>query len=122
MKPIQRQWYACRLVTDFLGFKKGEVVYIRKGVPKLPLKGGPYFILFRTKKALSCKFFESMGVKEVVSMWPNRVNPIPASPEKNAEIEEAFRMYLIDKPQPKRYDPAEQKRIAALRAKLESKL
>ena len=77
MKP--QTWYAGRLVAPMLGLKEGELVAIRRATQAVPLLVGPVFILFRRKEPLSMRFCESMGVRNVIHLFPNNVNPSQAS-------------------------------------------
>jgi hypothetical protein len=109
MKP--QTWYAGRLVAPMLGLKEGELVAIRRAIQTVPLLVGPVFILFRRKNPLSIRFCESMGVRTVIHLFPNNVNPKPAPAELNEEIEDAYQKYLKSKPLGKRL-PADERRKA----------
>lgn len=110
-----KQWYAGRMRQDLLGFKQGEMVYYRRAETKRPLKVGPVFILFRTVNARSIRICESLGIRELLSPWPNGVNPTPAPPSKNEEIEHSYQSYLETHPLAPRHSAAETHRILSAR-------
>lgn len=112
MKP--QTWYAGRLVAPMLGLKEGELVAIRRATQTVPLLVGPVFILFRRKEPLSIRFCESMGVRNLIHLFPNNVNPRPAPAGLNIEIEESYQQYIKSKPVAKRLPEAERRKAREL--------
>lgn len=108
MKP--NQWYAGKMVDPMLGLKDGELVAVRRAVPIKPLLVGPVVILFRRKNPLSIRFCESMGVRNVVHLFPNNVNPRPSPADLNEELEESYQKYLSTHPIAKRLPEAERRK------------
>lgn len=105
-----RQWYAARITEPLLGFDVGDIVYIRKAVYATPLTVGPVVILFHARSARSVRVADQYG--KPYKLLPNNVNPLPAPPEKNAAIEEAYREFRKSNPL--------HKRVKAMKSKFEA--
>lgn len=108
MKP--KTWYAGRLTTPMLGLGTGELVAIRRAAYNAPLRVGPVLILFRRSKPCSIRFCESMGVNNVIQLFPNNINPRPAPDGLQQEIEEAYQKYIVSHPIAKRLPEAERRK------------
>ena len=112
MKP--KHWYAGSLVDSLLDFKAGDTVAIRRAIQHQPLLVGPVLILFRRKNPYSVRFAESMGVRSMILLFPNNVDPKPAPEALNQEIEEAYQNYLKVRPIAKRLPEAERRKTRFL--------
>ena len=97
------KWYFGKLREKLLVFDAGDGAYIREAFFKNgPLAVGRVWILFDPRRQKLIRFADSLGVTNVLRLHPNNVNPLPAPPARNEEIEEAYRIYLRNHPLPKR--------------------
>ena len=109
-----KTWYACEFRHDFLGFKKGEIAYIRKAMFKEPLAAGSFCIIFRSKDPHSIRLFDDV-VHDTVALLPNKWKPKAAPEGSNEVIEGKYREWLKANPPTPRHPLAERLRIMAMR-------